>query len=211
MPRMASRTSRTGWCRRSPSTRRRQTVKGGATPSFTALFLVDPVQSDLRLLRIAQAAANRAVEVEQQARRCRIPEVLGPQHVEHLHDRLEASPLTEVERPCQPDVPREVAVVLAQRVALQDVAVRADPVRGTRRALARAQIVGAAFLGPRLRGIDDDPVVEEYPTPDMRQQPAVNAVTLVPIAPVVLGLERIRPRVAEAEGIALVVVVRFVE
>src|SRR5467141_1829106 len=86
-------------------------------PPRTAATLENPVQPNLRLLRIAQPAAQRAVEVEQQARRGGIAEVLRAEDVKHLRHELDAT-LADVERPGQAHVPREIAVVLAQRVAL---------------------------------------------------------------------------------------------
>ena len=41
-----------------------------------------------------------------------ILEVVGVGHVEHLEDRLERALAAQVERPGEPDVPREVGVVL---------------------------------------------------------------------------------------------------
>ena len=48
-------------------------------------------------------------------------------HVEDLEDRFERALAAQVERLGEPDVPGEVAVVPADRVALEDAAVGADP------------------------------------------------------------------------------------
>ena len=102
--------------------------------------------ADLELPRLAEPAPDRAVEVEERAARRRILEVVGVRHVEHLEDRLECALAAEVERPRQPDVPREERVVPADRVALQDVPVGADALR--RR--GRAQCPWAGCSAPQV-------------------------------------------------------------
>ena len=122
-----------------------------------------------------------------------ILEVVGVGHVEHLEDRLERALPAEVERPGQPDVPREDGVVAADRVPLQHVAVGADPLRRLGRTLPGRQVVRAAGLRGWLRRVRAQPVVEvELPRQD-RQHPGVEAVPLVAVAPVVLPARASRP------------------
>ncbi len=78
------------------------------------------------------------------------------------------------------------------------------------RRLPGALVVRAADLRRRLRRIGADAVVQVEIARQDRQQPGVEPVALVAIAPVVLGLQRIGARVAEGERVALVVVVRLV-
>src|SRR5689334_5561721 len=89
-------------------------------PTFTTCRLEDPPHARLQLPWVAQARANRSVEVEQQVAVRRIPEVVAVEQVEHLDDELRLVPHADVERLREADVPREVGVVLAQRVAEQD-------------------------------------------------------------------------------------------
>ena len=56
-------------------------------------------QADLRAAGIAEAAAQRAVEVEQQGADGGVDEVVGVRHVEHLQDRLERRSVAEREAP----------------------------------------------------------------------------------------------------------------
>src|SRR5205807_6392297 len=55
-----------------------------------------------------------------------IAEVVVPREVEDLDDRLDLTLPSEIERLRQPQIPREVGVVLAQRVARQDEIGRAS-------------------------------------------------------------------------------------
>ena len=140
------------------------------------------------------------------------PEVVGVGDVEHLEDGLERALAAEVERPGEPNVPGEESVVLPDRVPLEDVAVGADALRlATRRAAPVPCVVRAADLGGRLRRVRADPVVEVEIAGQHGQQPGVEPVPLVAVAPVVLRLQRIRLGIAEGERIALVVVVGLVE
>src|SRR3954462_7474570 len=100
-------------------------------------FLPHVMHADLRLLRITKAAAERAVEIEQQACRGGIAEVLAAEDVEHLGDELDAS-LPRGERPRQAEIQGEEGIIPPERIALQNhargllVGVEADAVRWAR-------------------------------------------------------------------------------
>src|SRR6266704_1180756 len=182
-----------------------------------AAVLEHPPHTRLQLARVAEARADGAVEVEQQSAVRGVLEVVLASHIEDLDYGLEllAGPSNR-EGPRHTHIPREVRIVLTQRVAQQDPSrirsrsVSANSVLWARRALAVPYVSDAALLRHRLRRVDAHPVVDrkaEHP----RQKPAVEPVPLVPVAPVVFPLQRVSLRVTESEWVALVVVVRLVE
>src|SRR5213075_1914062 len=171
--------------------------------------LEDPPQSRLQLARIAEAAANRAVKIEEQAAVSRIAEVVVAGEVEHLDDRLDLAARADTERTREPHIPREIRIVLAQRVALEDVAIGAVAIGGRRRALTggrreRAERARSAALRYRLRRVVADAVVHVDAAGDLDECPGVDAVALIAVAPAVLVLERVGTRVPERERVALV-------
>src|SRR5688500_7340516 len=175
-----------------------------------SLLAEHPAQSRLHLPRLAQPSAERTAEVEIETRAGGVLEVVGVEHVEDLDDPLELA-AADVEETRDAKVPGEVLVLLPQRVALEDRPVRTDAIALDGGALAGALVVRAALLGYRLRRIRADAVVEEDVPWRLHQRPAVEAVPLVAVAPVVVPVERIGARVLRRERIALVVVIRLVE
>src|SRR2546423_11283703 len=85
------------------------------------LLLEHPMHANLRLLWIAEPSTQGAIKIEEQTARGRITEVLRAKHVEHLRDKFEPFVLPDVERPRQSHIPGEVAVVLADRIAPQNM------------------------------------------------------------------------------------------
>ena len=73
--------------------------------------------------------AYRPVKVEEQRPVRGVERVVRVDQVEDLEDGFDRSAAAEGERPRQLQVPGDELVVAPQRVALQDRAVRADPVR----------------------------------------------------------------------------------
>src|SRR6266496_3762779 len=171
-------------------------------------FLEHPPQARLHLPRVAEPGPDGPVEVEEQRRGRGVPEVVGVGEVKDLDDRLDFTLVADRDRPRDAHVPREEGVVLAQRVALQDGAVGADAVLRGRGALTAGEVVDA-LLGDRLGRVDAEPVVDREAA-HAREHPAVEAVALVAIAPVVLRAQDAGARVPERERAALVVVVRLV-
>src|SRR5438034_9719643 len=104
-------------------------------------FLERPPHARLQLARIAEAAANRAVKVEDQIAVGRIAEVVVAGQVEDLDQRLDLAPRADWERVREAHIPRKVGVVLAQGVARphRPAAGAADPVRRTSGPLARGR------------------------------------------------------------------------
>src|SRR5438876_4471042 len=153
-----------------------------------------PPHPRLQLPRVAQARPDSAVEVEEQAAVRGVLEVVRVRQVEDLDDGLELPLRPEIQGPRDPDVPREERVVLAERVPRQHAAVRAVPVGRRGRPLApgrreRAERARAAAHRRGLRRVVAHAVVEKNVTREPRQEPAVDAVTLIPVAPVILGRE----------------------
>jgi hypothetical protein len=75
------------------------------------------LQSQLQLSRVANALTQKTVEIEESGRHQRVDEVRVIEGIEHLDDRDQPIPLSEMERALQSPVEREVAVVFAQRIA----------------------------------------------------------------------------------------------
>src|SRR6266508_2480016 len=121
-------------------------------PPVTALS-EHPPHARLELSRIAQPRADRAVEVEEQPAVRRVLEVVVAGQVEDLDDGLEllARPSNR-KGPRQPHIPREVGVVLTQRVAQQDPSgirggsISANPVLWARSALPVPYVSDTALL-----------------------------------------------------------------
>src|SRR2546425_2089648 len=90
-------------------------------------------------------------------------------------------------------------------------AIVANPVCRTRGALPRPFVTGSALLRGGLRRVDADAVVQKQTATDVHQHPAIEAVALVAVAPVVLGAEIVGLCVPERERVALVIIVRLVE
>src|SRR5206468_4860524 len=85
-------------------------------PSLTVPYrlLEQPANARLELAWIAQPAADRAVEIEQQAAVCGIAEVVASGDIENLDQRLDVAACANVEGPRETNVPREVRVVLPE-------------------------------------------------------------------------------------------------
>src|SRR4051812_11404934 len=109
------------------------------------------MHSNLRLLRIAEATTESAVEVEQRTSCRRIPEVFGAKHVEHLRNQLDAA-VADLERPRQSDIPREVAVVFAERVPFENDTRRRRPVETDAIRCAGGTLPGELIVGTALLG-----------------------------------------------------------
>src|SRR5437660_3774737 len=88
-----------------------------------------PAHAGLHLPWITESAANRAVEVEQQAAIRRIPEVVVARQIEDFDNGVDSSARAHVERPREAGVQREVRIVLPQRVPLENVSIGAIAVR----------------------------------------------------------------------------------
>src|SRR6266550_6643392 len=172
-----------------------------------------PAHARLELAWIAEPAANRAVEVEDEVAVGRIAEIVGARQVEDLDERLDLATLANSERVRDPHVPREIRVVFPQCVSLQDHAGRV-PASVTTDAIGRAGgtlpgglIVRAAGLGNRWRRVVAHPVVQVHAPGEPHEAPAVEAMTLIAVTPVVLRPQVVRLSIAEREGISLVVII----
>src|SRR5690349_22503787 len=103
----------------------------------------DPPQSRLQLPRVAESGPDRPVEVQERSH-TRILEVIRVRDVKDLDQGLELPPRTRRERPGEPEIPREIGVVLPQGIPQDDAAVRTDTVGRSGRAASRGGREGVA-------------------------------------------------------------------
>ena len=90
----------------------------------TSCFSEPDPNAELRLSRVAKSVLYGAVEVEDQVRDLRAPNVLAVRQVEDLENGFDRERgIIEPERSRDADVPGKELVVLPQRVALDDAAV----------------------------------------------------------------------------------------
>src|SRR5436305_3328275 len=130
--------------------------------SVIAGELPDEANAELRLARIAEAALDRPIEIEDEVRHLGVLEVLAVEDVEDVERRLGGHAVREVERLRQPEVERRVLIVLASEVAARDRAVGIDAVlrrlrdrveaRAAESVLAAERIADHARQRLRLRG-----------------------------------------------------------
>src|SRR6476620_7807688 len=98
-----------------------------APSSYRPIGLKQIPPAHLELPRLTEPASDGAVEVVERALRRGVLEVVRVGNVKCLEDHLECPLPAQIDGLRQPDVPREVCVVLADGVPAQDVAIGADP------------------------------------------------------------------------------------
>src|SRR5262249_12379811 len=112
--------------------------------------------------------------------------------VESVHDGLQMEALTQLKRLGGTKIKREKGVVLPERVSLDDITIRQNTIRHRFR-LWRVEADERRKIDSPRRG---------------KKTEHVEPVPLHSIAETVIGLEIIRHRIAIAERVALVIVVR---
>src|SRR4029077_10593652 len=110
----------------------------------------EPPQARLQLARVAQSGTDGAVEVQVRSH-ARVFEVVGVRDVEDLDECLELTSRTCRERPRDPNVPRKIGIVLAERVPQQDAAIGADAVSRAGGAGSQGWCKGVAGARPAAR------------------------------------------------------------
>ena len=117
---------------------------------------------DLHFARVTEAGLDGAVEVEQQARGGGVAVVVRVEQVEDLDNGLQCA-VAHRNGASQANVPREEPVILAQGVALDDVAILAYPIGreppGIGRGPGGRPVVASAGGGGRLRRIEAQAIV----------------------------------------------------
>ena len=93
----------------------------------------DELESELDDARVADALTQEAVEVEEAGRDQRVDVVCVIERIEHLDHRNDRETFTQMNRPLNAPVKREVLVVLARSVAIGRCAhARRDRLRAAR-------------------------------------------------------------------------------